>query len=882
MRFIQSLRGTASLAVLTALLTGAGAASAQTVGDDEVTSVEELVVTAQKREENLQNVPVVVTALSAQALQNAGVHDIKDMAILTPGLTVTSTSNESVTTARIRGIGTVGDNAGLESSVGVVIDGVYRPRNGVGFGDLGEMQRIEVLKGPQGTLFGKNTSAGVINILTKAPSFTFGAEGELTAGNYGAYGAAASITGPLSDKAAARLYVAKRVRDGFQDVRTGGGPRTEKQDQDQDVWTVRGQLLLQPSDKIEIRVIGDYSKREENCCVGSNILLGPTAPAVDLFAGGTGAGGTGIGIPADPFNRTVYANRGTEQEVEDRGVSIEASFDFDSLNATLTSVTALRDWSTVNGQDSDMTAADIAYRPADGSFGNEFTTFSQELRFAGSTDKLDWLVGGFFANEDLDSRQSLYYGSVYEPYFGNILLGNIQNFVRYATGLPISINTAGGSAFVSQMSGLPFGTNFVAGNGQKDSYAQNDKTYALFTNNTWHATEALDVTLGLRYTVDEKEVDSHYTNVGGGNACGASLTPARQAAILANLAGRGVPAGPDLNSNGIGDILENATRIAVGTLCLPWTNPLFNNRTTHQDRSDEEISGTIKAAYRWSPQVMTYASYARGFKAGGFNLDRSQSSTGTQAGGTGVLPVDDTSFPAETVDSYEIGAKTTWLNNSLLLNATLFYQKYEDFQLNTFLGTSFIVEAIPEVTSKGVDADVLWFTPVHGLTLQGGLTYAKTEYGNFKAGDLTAPARYPYLALLSGATASFAPEWSLTGSITYDREIGHNLRFLANLSGKWTSEYNTGSDLLPAKQQDSFGLLNGRLGIGSADKRWTFEIWGQNLTDEEYVQVAFNAFLQGNAIPPWVPNYIPSQDTQTYNAFLGQPRTYGATLRFRY
>jgi iron complex outermembrane receptor protein len=111
-------------------------------------------------------VPIVVTACQRPALQDAGVKDIKDLTILTPGLTVTSTSNETSTTARIRGVGTVGDNPGLESSVGVVIDGVYRPRNGVGFGDLGEMQRVEVLKGPQGTLFGKNTSAGVINIIT--------------------------------------------------------------------------------------------------------------------------------------------------------------------------------------------------------------------------------------------------------------------------------------------------------------------------------------------------------------------------------------------------------------------------------------------------------------------------------------------------------------------------------------------------------------------------------------------------------------------------------------------------------------------------------------------------------------------------------------------
>ena len=132
-------------------------------------TVDEIIVTAQKRSNSLQNVPIVVTAVGRQLLEDTGVKDIKDLAVLTPGLLVTSTTNEGSTTARIRGIGTVGDNPGLESSVGIVIDGVYRSRNGVGFGDLGDVERIEVLKGPQGTLFGLTTSAGVINITTNKP-----------------------------------------------------------------------------------------------------------------------------------------------------------------------------------------------------------------------------------------------------------------------------------------------------------------------------------------------------------------------------------------------------------------------------------------------------------------------------------------------------------------------------------------------------------------------------------------------------------------------------------------------------------------------------------------------------------------------------------------
>jgi outer membrane receptor protein involved in Fe transport len=250
-----------------------------------------------------------------------------------------------------------------------------------------------------------------------------------------------------------------------------------------------------------------------------------------------------------------------------------------------------------------------------------------------------------------------------------------------------------------------------------------------------------------------------------------------------------------------------------------------------------------------------------------------------------VVPITDTSFPAEYVDSYELGAKTTWLAGTLLLNATLFHQTYENFQLNTFLGTSFVVESIPEVVSKGVDADMVWFTPVDGLMVQAGLTYADTTISQFSRTDLPSKpdaTRFAPLVLLPGNTLGFAPEFSLTGSLNYEREIGGNLRGVFNLSGKYVTEYNTGSDLSPFKVQDSFGLLNGRVGIGSADERWTLELWGQNLTDAEYYQVVFNGPLQGSFVPTLRTVYEQQADTVTYDAFLGQPRTYGLTLRVKY
>lgn len=815
MKLSKLLRGSASIAVLGAFaFAGAAyaqdaapaASTTQTADQDAPRTVDEIIVTAQKREQNLQDVPVVVTALPQRLLQDNGVHDIKDLQVLTPGLNVTSTSNETNTTVRIRGVGTVGDNPGLESSVSVVIDGVYRPRNGVAFNDLGELSRVEVLKGPQGTLFGKNTSAGVVSVITEEPKFTFGVNGELTFGNYGQKGAAVSVTGPLiQDKLAGRIFFAKRERDGFYDVRTGAGPRTTKEDMDQNYWTGRGQLLFTPTNDLSVRLIADYTKRDEHCCVGVQIVDGPTAPIIDALAADEG-----LANPPHPFNRVSYANRDTAQKITDEGVSAEVNWTTPWFgNAKLTSITAARDWTTNNGQDADFTTADIWYRTPD--WKNEFKQFSQELRLAGSTDRVDWLVGAFYANEKLDADVPLLFGTAYEPYLGLLLShGAYPNFI-------------------SMLTGLPYGTSYTAGSGIFDTYRQKSDSLAVFTNNTVKVTDRFNVTLGLRYTDESKDLTTNYRNLAGNNGCAAAF--GRQAQIAGIVGAANV-------------------RTILGYSCLTWENPAFNGLNTSQSMSDKQWTGTIKAAYNVTDNVMTYLSYARGYKGGGFNLDREVTPT--------LAPDPDTSFPAEFVNSWELGAKTTWLGRTLLLNGAIFSQKFKGFQLNTFTGTNYVVTSIPEVTSVGVDTDILWFTPVHGLTLQGGVTYAETEYGNFTVmpGSGVSPR-------LPGSRLSFAPLWSASLASSYERDLTDSLKLKASLSGKYTSEYNTGSDLATEKAQKGFTIVNARIGVGAQDDRWTVELWGQNIFDQDYYQVAYDAPLQSG----------------TYDAFLGQPRTYGVTLR---
>jgi outer membrane receptor protein involved in Fe transport len=451
------------------------------------------------------------------------------------------------------------------------------------------------------------------------------------------------------------------------------------------------------------------------------------------------------------------------------------------------------------------------------------------------------------------------FGEDYEAYIGAAALGSIARIVAQGVAdgrYPASpaMNTADPFGFVSEVTGLTEGTNY-SGDAADDVYNQNAKSMSLFTNNTWHATDALDLTLGLRYTREEKELKSAYLNVAGNNACQAVQNNVGGA--VAALLGRKVPAGALLDQA----VETNVAEQLLGLLCVPWANYAFDGLNTEQDRTEKEWSGTLKAAYRWNEHLMTYISGARGYKGGGFNLDRVQVAVpgAPLIPPPFIAPVEDTSFPGEFVDSYELGAKTTWMDGNLLLNATVFHQEFTDFQLNSFLGTSYVVRSIPEVKSVGVDADILWQTKVKGLMIQGGVTYADTRYGD----DLLPDAD---LFLLPGSRISFAPYWSGTASVTYEWDFGasHIGRF--NIGTKYMSEHNTGSDLDPQKIQSGYALVNARFGIGSNDKRWMLEFWGQNLTDETYTQVGFDAPLQ----------------TGSWNAFLGAPRTYGMTLRLHY
>lgn len=803
--------------------------------DLEPATLSKVTVTAQKRIEYLQDVPVTMQTFNQQQLKDADVHNIKDLQILVPDLSVTSSDSEANTTARIRGVGTTGDNAGLESSVGIVIDGVPRPRNGVGFNDLGELSEVEVLKGPQGTLFGKNTSAGVINITTKRPTFDEQGYVDLTAGNYNALGIDAMYNNAASDTVAYRFYVADRKHDGYNNVYTNGGPRTLDKDDDQDFYTVRGQVLIVPNSELNINLSADYTNRNENCCAAVSIINNPgVAQILNIFAGGPGQGI--IPVP-DPSNRLVYANDSTQQKIVDKGVAATVNWNPEWMgNTTLTSITAIRQYSLISASDLDFSGAELATHDFSPDNGQRFNTFSQELRLAGTAGKLDWLTGLYFDNVRLQRNETITEGSQYENYLSTLLLSGIA--AAFPAGL---INTTNPQTFLSQAANMPYGTAYT-GVAQRDQWNQDSKSAAAFANASYKVTDDLTLTGGLRYTNEEKSTDFNYSNPNGGLACGSALTTNSVANALLT---RGVPSA----------YLPLVVPTVIGNMCLPWENPLFNGLNAKNSFTENPVSGTFKIAYRIDENFLTYASAARGDKAGGFNLARVQSATGQTNGGSGVLPVTNTQFPAEYVDSYELGTKTTWDNGNLLFNAALFESKFMNYQLNTFSGISWVVDTVPQLVSKGVDLDLLWQTGFTGLSLQGATTYTDARYGDQALAD-------PVLATLPGSTASYAPKWTVTGGVVYKWMFAGDMGSRFNINARYTSDYGIGATPSPLTEQSGFTLIDARLSVGPKSKSWAVDLWINNLANKTYEQVAFDPALQTGSI----------------DGFLGAPRTFGATF----
>lgn len=832
--FRRKLASSCLSLAISALLTANAFAQEQEQPSD---TLEEIIITATKRAQTLQEVPIAVSAYSAELLQNAGVSDLRELTQLSPSLFLSSSASEAAgAVARIRGVGTTGDNPGLESSVAVFVDGVYRNRTNVGLTELGELERVEVLRGPQGTLFGRNASAGLISVTTKKPTYEAEGYGEFSYGNHEQFRAAAGLSGALvEDKVAARIDGVFLKRDGFLEDKV-----IDVDFNDRDRYLIRGQLMFDPTEELNIRLIADYSDRDESCCAAVTLIRGSTAGFIELLGGELGSGGSDS--DPDPYSRhsATTPGRGFQQDVEEYGFSGEVNWQIGEVQ--LTSITAWRNWENFRSQDIDFSSADILYRDED-AFRQEFETLSQELRLNGQAGFLDWLVGFYYADEDLALDDTILLGDDYEGYANLLVCAGLGVL---PPACPSALTFPGYDAVLSSVVGMPVEA-LAAGTGvDRDSFRQNSRNFAFFTHNIIELSDQIDLTLGARYTDERKRLDASIAT--NNTTCSTLVAAAQLGAIPASL---------------------------LTLPCLPFFNPLVDG-VYDSVRKEDEFTGTVALNVRWNDDLSTYASFSRGYKAGGFNLDRAALTVGAPDADA------DLQFREETVNSYELGAKFRSPDRTVNINAAAFYSKFDDFQLNTFNGISFVVENLPKVESYGFELEGAW-QAAENLSFNGGVTYANTQYGNDlgddpifqQPDDMTSAGA---LFQLAGQQITNAPKWSIVGSSTYEHPVGDKLKGLLHLNFRYTSKINTGSDLDLEKVQDGVFVMNGRLGLGHIDDNWQIEVWSRNIFDKDYVQIAFDAPLQGSgtARNTFVSN------TQTFNAFLAEPRTFGVTLRGRF
>jgi iron complex outermembrane recepter protein len=891
--------------------------------EEEAAGQGDIIVTATRRTEALADVPLAVSAVNSESLQNSGANDIRQLNQLAPSLLVSSTGTEANGSARIRGIGTVGDNPGLESSVAVFVDGVYRSRSGIGLNELGEIDRIEVLRGPQGTLFGRNASAGLIHVISKKPEFDFGGTAEATYGNYDFMRFAAGVTGPITETVAARLDGVYVKRDGFFRVVNAAGPTGERVN-DRDRFFVRGQILFEPSDMVSLRLIGDYTKRTEACCAGvyksTNETFDPTPGVPGDF--GIRSSNRVINIlngfgavfptPNDRFSRQVAITPGRtlDGKTTDGGVSAELNWDFGGAN--LTSITAYREYKSGQAGDVDYSTVDLLYRANDGTSYRQFKTFTQELRLQGSAfdDRVDWLVGGFYTNEKLATRDNLQFGNDYGAFMACRLVSGLTPVdspalrsvtapgCLSAAGLatvngafPLA-NTAGGTDGSQIIASLTRLSNIRNVGNAVSAFDQKSENYAFFTHNIIRFTDTLSLTLGARYTNETKDLRASFNNTNTG-------CPGQQAANGAATLGstsataRGVFSGSTIFS------------------CLFNFNSALNTLALNDRLKDDQITGTAVLSWKPTPDFLTYASFSKGYKAGGFNLDAS--ALGAPLSPPTPASVANLRFDAEKVDAYEVGFK--YNGRRFNVNVAAFRQEFDSFQLNTFNGLFFLVQNVnacsdliggsgadedlssatgtcdpknvkPGVIAQGVELEASAY-PASNLAITAGFTYSDTSYKNDLVGKSTGSALANELFQLPGSNLSNAPKYVITGSVAWTPDIGSSgMSGLVYVDTRMTSDYNTGSDLLPEKVQDGFAVVNARIGLRGAEEKWAVELWAQNLFNKNYDQVAFNTPLQASGTGSLAHQKefgsATSFSSQLFSAFLSEPRTFGVTLRGKF
>lgn len=865
----MNLRRLSGAIFVAACLAGGSAVAQEGSGD----VFEEIVVLAQKRAQNIMDVPVAVSAVTGTQINEAGIKDMADLQQNVPNLIVSGSQTTTTSTFSIRGISSTSNNFGVESSVGLYVDGVYRSRQSSMINDLIDVEAVEVLRGPQGTLFGKNTPAGALQVRSVAPSHEQDGFIDVTAGDFGLIKASAAANFSLSDNVAMRGTVFYTERDGYVDD-IGNANLGKDAYNDRDRFGGRLQLLYEPSDDFNLRVIADYSEIDEICCAATTLVDGiyghnfvgqfpdPSYFGSDfslLNFGGTVL--TDFDYPAQILGflgtlpGTVVTGTGVNDHVaamnflpvsqnEDSGISLEFNKTLDN-GSVFTSITALRSFDTYDNSDVDFSDVDLVARINEA----DQSSISQEFRLAGDFGNgNNYVVGAYYFAQEIDQSTDTIGTPFLELYLNsNPDVGDIETLVN-------GVAAQAGPPY------MPAGVAFLPDIWSNDAIKQDQDGWAVFGQVDFALGEDFILTLGARYTDETKDIDAVFTQ----------NTPAGPIPDFNAIAIAGCQVqmcDPDVGPFNPADPATFAAFAPFfadgwGAYAFP---PLAPRTDLDDSLSDDQLTGNIKLSWFPGDTSMFYISYATGFKSGGTNTER-------------IPAAFDSIFGPETSKSLEVGYKGDL--GPVRLAIAVYDTEFDDFQAQTFTGSGFNLQNAGTIDNTGVEVEMLW-RPTDSFQAQFIYSHNEVEFAEFRAG--TCWDGYPFhtgindpglpddynsaidaqICDKTGQAQAYNPEDRFF--VGLQQEFNLTANTVLFLRGEYSSysEQLTDGDLDPFTHQDSFDIINARIGLNFGRSNSSLTLWGRNIGDERYFIGSSDAPIQSGRM----------------HAYPAEPATYGLTFR---
>ena len=795
--------------------------------------LEEVIVTARKLTENLMDSPVAVSVVSGGEMDREGITNLEQLSAKIPSLQLGRSALAS--SIYIRGIGS-GINLGFEQSVGMYMDGLYQIRSRQFTQSMVDLERVEVLRGPQSLLFGKNTVAGAIKVETASPNLGEDFSGYLAADvepEYSTTRGTAVLSGDLTDSLAARLALRYQETDGYVDNKL-----INKDVQQRDDTLARLSLLWQPTDSLRLLGKVAHTKMDNslgieqvNPVVDKSLLEGALAGENQLPLTNVVGAIAAFAVPGfsaangskeyDSWTGNLDWAPYDEEEVEATQATLRVDWDLDQY--TLTSLTGYNRFQFEQQHDVDFNPGNVV----GGANDEDVELWSQELRIASSFDgRFNFTAGFYYEEQELDVNANPTIDGTLGGVTGQLPASSLSPLLPDVPLSALGVNSIwNGIVFFGQD---PAAAPLIGAEQnviyRKTTNHNDNDTSAVFVELTFDLTETLTLDIGARYSEDTKKTKKQA-------ALGVGPPGSQLVVVDAN----GVPTGALDPQN---------TALVSYSWALLETFPHNQNL----DRDEDHLDPSVRLRWDATDDIMTYLSYTEGYKSGGFNA------SGDTANPDGT-PGSGTEFEDEEATAWELGVKASFWDNRGRLSTTLFYTEIDNLQVTSFRGTTFIVDNAAELTSQGVEMEAQ-FAVTDSWELGGAMAYLDSEYDDFKNAPCTI---YQVAAVgldcsqdLSGKRGPNAPEWSGTIYSRYVYSLGNNMRIRFDVDASYKDDYFLDGDLDSNTLQDSYYKVNARIGLAGADDGWEVALYGRNLTDETTYTYATDAPLSAGIYGGWV------------------------------